>query len=64
MIDESINVGSIKHLALITRFQDKDNKTVDQFLCLLPILDGTAKFIFKEIVDFFIKNDIALNENH
>jgi len=36
-IDESTDIGSIKHLALVVRVQEEDNKTVDKFLHLLPI---------------------------
>jgi len=45
-------------LALVVRVQEEDNKTVDKFLRLLPISDGTAKIMFNEIITFFMKNDI------
>jgi len=62
MIDESTDAGTIKHLALVVRVQEED-KTVDKFLHLLSISDASAKAMFNEIVDFFVKNDIPYEKN-
>ena len=62
IVDESTDKAKIKHLALITRTSIKfDIK--DDFLCLLPVTDGTAVTLHKKIVDFFNLENIPYQEN-
>lgn len=57
IIDESTDVGTVKHLALVVRIFN-DSAVEDKFLAIIEVADGTAQNIYQNIVDFFIKNNV------
>lgn len=62
LIDESTDLSTIKHLALVVR-TCIDFKVTDSFICLLPLSDGSAKNIYSVIVEFFTSNDVPFIKN-
>lgn len=62
MIDESTDVSTTKHLALIARLCI-DFKIRDEFLAIIEIADATAINIYNVIVNYFKEKNIPYKEN-
>lgn len=62
IVDESTDKSKIKHLALLTR-TSVNCKIEDNFLGLLPIIDGTADTLYSKILEFFKSKNIPYLEN-
>lgn len=63
IVDESTDVSSTKHLALVVRFFDGQKIVIDQFLTLLPVSDATANNLYKVITDFLNAHEIPWKTN-
>lgn len=62
IVDESTDKSTTKHLALITRTA-VDFNVEDQFLCLIPVIDGTATALHNACKEYFDKENIPYREN-
>lgn len=62
IVDESTDKGCIKHLCLLARTVMEDD-VKDCFLALIPVQDGSATTLHKNIVSFFEENNIPYKEN-
>ncbi|GBP15877.1 Zinc finger protein 862 [Eumeta japonica] len=62
IVDESTDKSTTKHLALIARTA-VDFNVEDQFLCLIPIVDGTATALHNACKEYFDKENIPYKEN-
>lgn len=59
LIDESTDMGSIKHLAVVVRMTDSCTiKVKDEFVTLLPVADATSQNIFNILINFFNTSNI------
>lgn len=63
IIDESTDRQSLKHLCLVARIKTSSNKIKDCFLTLIPLVDGTARNIYQNIVQYFNENSINYKTN-
>jgi len=61
-VDESTDKSKIKYLACIVR-TSVDFYVKDNFLCLLPIIDGSAISLHKEITEYFTLKNIPYKDN-
>ncbi|XP_045510218.1 uncharacterized protein LOC123705479 [Colias croceus] len=62
IVDESTDKSTTKHLALIARTA-VDFNVEDNFLCLIPIVDGTASALHNECKEYFDNENIPYKEN-
>lgn len=62
LVDESTDISSTKHLALVVRINSNWNLK-DKFLTLIPLSDATSKNMFKVITEFFVQNEIPYVNN-
>lgn len=63
LIDESTDRSSKKHLAVVVRTCLNLLDVRDEFLCLLPVSDGTAQGLYTLIKSFFEQNGIPYKSN-
>lgn len=64
LIDESTDMGSIKHLAVVVRMTDSCTiKVKDEFVTLLPVADATSQNIFNILINFFNTSNILYKNN-
>ncbi|KAL0849463.1 hypothetical protein ABMA28_013746 [Loxostege sticticalis] len=61
IVDESTDMGCIKHLCMVVRYYDE--KVTDTFLGLIPLQDATAQILYDHIVKFFADNEIPYRQN-
>lgn len=62
IVDESTDRSSIKHLALIVRTA-VDFHVEDSFLCIIPVVDGTATALHNACTKYFEEKNIPYKEN-
>lgn len=62
IVDESTDKSTTKHLALIARTA-VDFNVEDNFLCLIPIVEGTASALHNECKEYFDNENIPYKEN-
>ncbi|XP_037301008.1 uncharacterized protein LOC115447681, partial [Manduca sexta] len=62
IVDESTDRSSTKHLALIVR-NAVDFHVEDSFLCLIPVVDGTATSLHSACAKYFTEKNIPYKEN-
>lgn len=62
IVDESTNKSTTKHLALIARTA-VDFNVEDNFLCLIPIVEGTASALHNECKEYFDNENIPYKNN-
>jgi len=62
MVDESTDISSIKHIALVVRM-NIDWNIKDKFLNLMPLSDATSKNMYFVIKNFFIEHQIPYQTN-
>lgn len=62
IVDESTDKSTTKHLELIARTA-VDFNVEDNFLCLIPIVEGPASALHNECKEYFDNKDIPYKEN-
>lgn len=62
IVDESTDKSTTKHLALIARTA-VDFKVEDNFLCLIPIVDGSASALHEKCKQYFDNQSIPYKQN-
>lgn len=62
IVDESTDRSTTKHLALIVRTA-VDFNVEDSFLCLIPVVDGTATALHNACTKYFEEKNIPYKEN-
>lgn len=62
IVDESTDRSSTKHLALIVRTA-VDFHVEDSFLCLIPVVDGTATALHNACTKYFDEKNIPYKQN-
>lgn len=64
IIDESTDLGSLKHLCIIVRFySDQKNKVVDHFFDLIELSNADATSIYNAIINKFEQHSIPYKDN-
>lgn len=62
IVDESTDRSTTKHLAIIVRTA-VDFHVEDSFLCLIPVVDGTATALHTACTKYFEEKNIPYKEN-
>ncbi|KAG8267021.1 hypothetical protein J6590_059804 [Homalodisca vitripennis] len=62
-VDESTDRFDEKHLAVVVRTCTGIYEVLDEFLCLLNVVDGTAIGLYNLLTDFFKQHNIPFKEN-
>ncbi|XP_074035368.1 uncharacterized protein [Leptinotarsa decemlineata] len=62
IVDENTDKSTTKHLALIAR-TTVDFKVEDNFLCLIPIVDGSASALHEKCKQYFDNQNIPYKQN-
>jgi hypothetical protein len=66
LLDESTDITEAKNLAVVVRcVREKLDtfKVNDEFLCLLPLTDGTSKSIYEAVTKFFSDYSVPYKKN-
>lgn len=63
IVDESTDISSIKHLCLVVRYANQQNKIEDHFFTLIPLLSSDATTLYNKIIAEFKKYEIPYKEN-
>ena len=62
IVDESIDVSSVKHLVVVVRYFD-GKSICNQFLWLVPVADATAQSLYNCVVQCFTHNENPYKTN-
>ncbi|KAH8027920.1 hypothetical protein HPB51_011150 [Rhipicephalus microplus] len=63
LVDESTDMGTVKHLSLVARVMNANGDVVDAFLDLVPVSDGTAQSLFSSLKAVFTSTEIPYERN-
>ncbi|XP_046666782.1 uncharacterized protein LOC124358528 [Homalodisca vitripennis] len=63
LVDEYTDRFDEKHLAVVARTCTGIYEVLDEFLCLLNVVDGTAIGLYNLLTDFFKQHNIPFKEN-
>lgn len=62
IVDESTDIGTIKHLCVVVRYS-KNNTIKDNFFSLIPLSRADSQTLYDVIVDLFNSNNIPYKNN-
>lgn len=63
IVDESTDLSSLKHLCLVVRYVNDDDRVQDHFFCLIKLSGADATTLYNEIVKKFTKFNIPYKSN-
>ena len=63
IVDESTDVGTVKHMSLVVRVATNDFQVKDHFFALIPLKDATAVSLHASIKEVFETQGIPYKEN-
>lgn len=63
IVDESTDLGTIKHLCLVVRYFDDSNNIKDTFLGLIKLSGADAVTLYNHVLQFFNEYDIPYKDN-
>lgn len=63
IVDESTDLSSLKHLCLVVRYVNDDDRVQDHFFCLIKLSGADATTLYNEIVNTFTTYNIPYKSN-